>query len=160
MERGKLKSQLTFWQWDLRMEILNSPAWGGVRILGSFDYSPNPWNPSLAIKTGSRNERDSSESDLPEFESITMQSRFNFQAILILSLKCLWEGRNGMGRECKHLEYQGELHHFFFCAKWGLQVSMRGLLGVLGRLGSVMAPLNTMVSLEWVTIVKCLAQRK
>lgn len=139
------------------MEILNSLAWGEVRIiLGSFDYSPNPWNPSLAIKIGSRNERDSSESDLPEFESIAMQSCFNFQAILILSLKCLQEGRNGMGRECKHREYQGELQHFF-CAKGGLQVSTRGLLWVLGRLGSGMIPLNTMGSLEWFTIVKCLA---
>lgn len=63
-------------------------CWSGEagRILGSFDYKPNPQNPSLAIRAGGSNKGDSSESDLAEFESITRQSCFNFQAILNLSL--------------------------------------------------------------------------
>lgn len=95
------------------MEILNSLHGEGVGILGQFDYSPAPWNSSLAIRTGGRNERDSSESNMLEFESITIQSCFNFQAILNRFFKMPEKGEiEGMAGECKQLEYQGELHHF------------------------------------------------
>ena len=66
------------------MENITFPCVGVEKqegILGSFDYKPNPQNPSSAIRAGGSNRGDSSESDLAESESITRQSRFNFQAI-------------------------------------------------------------------------------
>lgn len=55
-------------------------------FLGHLITSQILKNPSFAIRAGGSNKGDSSESDLAEFESITRQSCFNFQAILNLSL--------------------------------------------------------------------------
>lgn len=101
-----------------RMEVLNSPTQGGDWGSGVIWLHPTPWNPSFAVRIGSRNERDGSESDLPTLESIAMQSCFNLQAILNIFFKVPswsggWRGWEGMPKWTS----------FFSCAKGGSTLS-------------------------------------